>query len=52
MRTVGTQLYNAILLLIALLALTMEGCSSSSPSSVTLPLAADRPTFVFFYTDG
>jgi len=52
MRAVGTQPYKAILLIITLLALTMEGCSSSSPSSVALPLAADRPTFLFFYTDG
>jgi hypothetical protein len=43
MRAVGTQPYNAILLVITLLALTMEGCSNSSPSSVKPPLAADRP---------
>jgi hypothetical protein len=45
-----TALVAALLgLLAALLALT--GCTASTPT-VTLPLAKDRPTLLFVYTDG
>jgi hypothetical protein len=39
---------NIVILLFALL--TLSACGSNS-SSVTLPLAEDRPTFIYFFSD-
>ena len=38
------------ILFLALLAL-MGACTPSATPAISLPLAADRPTFFFFYTD-
>ncbi len=51
------RLFTLLPLLAALIAALAACGTTSDDSSVagfaeTLPLAADRPTFVFFYTDG
>lgn len=40
-----------LLALMALLAGCAEGAGNASPQPVRLPLAADRPTFLLFFTD-
>jgi hypothetical protein len=38
--------------LIALLGMVLISCASGQPTaSVSLPLATNQPTFIFFYTD-
>lgn len=50
----NTKVSSLCLVLLALLGLTAcaGGANSATPlAAVRLPLAADRPTFLFFYTD-
>lgn len=39
-------------LLLCLLMLGLAACAATPQPAEVLPLAADRPTFIFFYTDG
>ncbi len=45
----ATRLVAALFVLVALLA--TGGCSGAAPGMTAQPLAADRPSFLFFYTD-
>lgn len=48
--TATIKLDRFLLFLLALLALA--GCAPPTPQAAALPLATDRPTFLFFFTDG
>ncbi|MEZ4670635.1 MAG: hypothetical protein R3E39_22255 [Anaerolineae bacterium] len=47
-----TKLMRLLTLLGAVLALAACGGVGENAPSVTLPLAKDKPTFLFFFTDG
>jgi hypothetical protein len=51
MDTQAARLFFFIFALLGLAACANAENSATSLPAVTLPLAADRPTFLFFYTD-
>ena len=46
------RIVSMVVLMLALAACKQTDDSSVEGFAETLPLVADRPTFVFFYTDG
>jgi len=45
------NIFHRLLILSGLL-LVLVGCGSGTTPTIDLPLAPDKPTFLFFYTDG